>query len=447
MKTRRHLLKYILAPVAICSCIALVAFIRQQQQTKTEDGTIYKIIIEKKGNMIDDATYYAWVPEDVGTIRSVIVHQHGCTRENDGRQMMYDLQWKELARKWHSVLLAPKYNTGATSKTCSNWSNPSNGTEAAFLEVLDSLAIKAGHTEIKTVPWALWGHSGGSSWITNMTGRYPQRVAVAVAQACGVDISGIDATLKIPVLHHNGVQDLCYTNARLFAAGRKKGAYWAHAVNPVVESAMDGHQVHNMRFLAIPWIDACLAMRLPLKPGDATLREINEKDAWLADTATRAIGPVASFKGDKNAACWFPNQSLAEKWVEYVRTGTVTDKTPPPAPSNITASYTNNKITLKWKAVPDLESGLKTFIIYRDGKELKRMEFTTTTRYSKEGGYQRWNDGDQPAPLILPELSFTDQGVDDNATHTYQISSVNWSDVPSKRSATITLNKGQVKNG
>jgi pimeloyl-ACP methyl ester carboxylesterase len=447
MKTYKAYFKAGIFIAVLCSCIVLVSFIKKQQQLKSEDGTIYRITIEKKGVMIDDATYYAWVPENVGTIRSVIVHQHGCTRENDGRQMMYDLQWKELARKWHSVLLAPKYNTGATSKTCSNWCIPANGSETAFLEVLDSLAIKTSHPEIKTIPWALWGHSGGSTWITTMTGKYPQRVAVAVAQACGVDISNVDAALKVPIFHHNGIQDLCYNNAKLFASGRKKGAFWAHAVNPVVESAMDGHQVHNMRFMAIPWIDACLALRLPEKAGDYKLRDIDEKDAWLADTATKVIAPIASFKGDKFAACWFPNRSLAEKWVEYVHTGSVTDKTPPPAPYNVTATYTGNKVTLKWNAAPDLESGLKTFIIYRDGKELQKMQFQTTTRYSKEGGYQRWNDGDQPAPLILPELSFTDKQVDDKATHTYQVSSVNWSDISSKKSTKVTVDKGQVKNG
>ena len=168
-----------------------------------------------------------------------------CTmREGDAWQMMYDVQWRELARKWHAVLLAPKFITGAgNSKTCMNWYNPNNGTDEVFLEMLNTLAGKAGHPEIKTVPWALWGHSGGSIWVTSMTGRHPERVAVTVAQACGVDISDIPATLKIPILHHNGIQDLCYNNVTLFAKGRRKGALWMHAVNPVVASAMDGHQV------------------------------------------------------------------------------------------------------------------------------------------------------------------------------------------------------------
>lgn len=64
-----------------------------------------------------------------------------------------------------------------------------------------------------------------------MAGKYPDRVAVGVAEACGTDISGVAAALRIPILHHNGKSDMCY-NDDLFRNGRSKGALWAHAVNP-----------------------------------------------------------------------------------------------------------------------------------------------------------------------------------------------------------------------
>ncbi|MDB4926517.1 hypothetical protein [Mucilaginibacter sp.] len=448
MKTRKTYLKYIVVSVTVCLCLALVSFIfaKQFKADGNEDGTIYQFAIAKKGIMIDNATCYAYIPGDVGTIRTVIVHLHGCTREGDAWQMMFDEQWKELAKKWHAVLLAPKFITGAgNAKTCINWYNPDNGTNEAFLEMLDKLAIKANHPEIKTVPWALWGHSGGSIWVTSMTGKHPERVAVTVAQACGVDIADVPAALKVPILHHNGIQDLCYNNATLFANGRKKGALWAHAVNPVVESAMDGHQVHDMRFLAIPWIDACLAMRLPAKAGNANLRDMDVTNAWLGDTAKRTVAPAASFKGDKLAACWFPDKELAEKWVEYMATGNVTDKTPPPAPHDLVANFWGTNLMLKWHASPDLESGIKTFIIYRDGVELTTLTYRTKTTFSKLTGYQRWNDGDQPAPIPAPELTFTDNKVDDKVTHTYQVSTVNWSYLASEKSKPVTLENGKIK--
>ena len=443
MKTRKSYLKYSALLVIVCLCMGMASFIKKSMvKPGGKDGTVYSFTVAKKGTMIDDATCYAWIPDDVGTVRSVIVHMHGCTREADAKKMMYDIQWRELARKWHCVLLAPKF---ISVTRCGNWSQPANGSDAAFLVMLDTLAVKAGHPEIKTVPWTLWGHSGGANWVTTMCGKYPERVATMVVQACGADISTNPATLKIPIFHHNGIQDLCYNNASLVAKGRKKGAYWSHAVNPIVESGMDGHQVHDMRFMAIPWLDACLALRLPLKAGDAKLREVDTTNAWLGDTAKRTVASAASFKGDRSAAYWFPNQSLAEKWVEYMATGNVTDKTPPPVPYNLSATYTKNKLTLRWKASPDLESGLKTFIIYKDGKKLETLTYTTKTLFSKEKGYQRWNNGDDPAPLKLPELAFVDPHADSKSTHTYQVSSVNWSDTQSKKSAALTLKEGKVK--
>jgi pimeloyl-ACP methyl ester carboxylesterase len=307
---RRSCIRYSIFIIAIFFSIALVSF-KEPPSTKA-DGTIYEFTVPKIDSMIDDATCYAWIPENVGTIRTVIVHLHGCTREGDAWQMMYDIQWRELARKWHAVLLAPKFITGSgNSKTCPNWYNPDNGTDKVFLQMLDMLSSKSGHPEIKSVPWALWGHSGGSIWTTTMVGKHPERVAVAVAEACGVDVSDKPATFKVPVLHHNGIQDLCYNNATLFANGRKKGALWAHAVNPVVESAMDGHQVHDLRFLAIPWIDACLKDRLPEKAGSAALRDMEGSKAWLGDTTSRTVAAASSYKGDKLSACWFPNREIA----------------------------------------------------------------------------------------------------------------------------------------
>jgi hypothetical protein len=191
-------------------------------------------------------------------------------------------------------------------------------------------------------------------------------------------------------------------------------------------------------------MDACLSKRLPLKPGDADLREMDTSGSWLGDTATRAIGPEAGYKGDRQAAFWFPNRLVAEKWVEYMKTGTVTDRTPPPAPYNLNASYAGNEVTLRWDADPDLESGIKTFIIYRNGKVLKELEYPTKTRYSTQTGYQRWNDGDQPAPIPPPEMTFTDSDVNDHDGYTYQVSTVNWSDTVGKKSRRIKVKNGKV---
>ncbi|GEM_PF-1809184 len=420
-------------------------------------GTIYQFAVPKQGSMYADAAYYCWLPTGVETLRAIIVHQHGCTREGDAQQMMTDLQWISLAKKWHAVFIAPKLITGGPgsgSTTCDNWDKIANGSGNTFLAALDTLARRAAHPEIKIVPWALWGHSGGSMWITAMAGKYPERVAVGVAEACGTEISNVPAALRVPILHHNGKADMCY-NDTYFANGRSKGALWAHAVNPNPlwvntpsnpgwSDEVFGHAPHDLRMIAIPWIEAGLAARLPQEAGSGQLKDMDTSGAWLGDKASRAIAPAAAFAGDKLAACWLPDPAFASKWAEYMEKGTLNDTSGPPAPVNLTGVYGNKQVTLKWDADADLESGIKTFIIHRNGAVYNTLKFTGATFFTMEQGFQRWQDGDQPSPAQAPAMTFTDNGLNDTATYTYQISTVNWSNVSGPKSAVLTLKRGLV---
>jgi pimeloyl-ACP methyl ester carboxylesterase len=412
-------------------------------------GTTYHLTIPKLGNMNGDANYYAWVPDGAAPVRSIIVHQHGCTREYDAPQMVTDLQWLQLAKKWRSVFVAPAQ---VTAPDCANWFNPDNGTGTAFLQMLDALAAQTSHAEISTVPWAIWGHSGGAMWATAMTGKYPDRVITTVAQACATEISGIPAVLPIPVLHHNGAQDLCYNN-QYFTNGRSKGALWGYAINPnplwvtqpnAFPANVEGHAPHDLRMLAIPWMDVAMTMRLPAAAGTATLRPVDTSNAWLGDLTTFAIANAPAFTGDPLSAVWLPDQTMAEKWKEYMNNGTIVDTTPPPAPRSLNGAFANGTLSLTWDCDADLESGLKTFVVYRDGAVLQKLQYNTTTLFTTETGFQRWNDGDQPAPSPAPDMKVDDSGLDASQTYTYQVSAVNWSDLEGSKSQTLTLDHGMV---
>ncbi len=420
-------------------------------------GTVYQFAVPKQLNMLQDPIYYCWIPESVSTLRCIIVHQHGCTREGDAPAMMGDVQWLSLAKKWHAAFIAPHLYTDVPGSNahCNNWDDINNGSGNTYLAALDSLAKRSGHAEIRTIPWALWGHSGGSMWITAMTGKYPQRVAVGVAQACGTDVSNVPAALQVPVLHHNGVQDLCY-NDSYFGNGRAKGALWAHAIDPLVTwisnpnaqpPSMMGHAPHDLRMIAIPWMDIALAARLPDAPGDSVLKPMDTSNAWLGDTATRAIAAEASYTGNKLTACWFPNQRFALLWREYMAKATISDSTPvPPAPYNLAGVYSSRQIKLTWDADADLETGIKTFIIYRNNVLLDTMQWPNapTTLFSLEKGFQRWEDGDQPDPSTAPAMTFTDNTVTDTGTYTYQVSTVNWAHFAGPKSGSVLLKRGQV---
>jgi predicted esterase len=412
-------------------------------------GTGYKLTMPKQNQMIADGVFYCWIPEKAETVRCVIVHLHGCTREGDAPDMVRDLQWRTLAKKYNAAFVAPGFTTGGNER-CSNWMRTENGSEACFMSLLEKLAEVSKHPEIKTAPWALWGHSGGSFWVTSMTGKHPERAAVTIAEAGATAISGIEAALKVPILHHNGRLDVVY-NKDEFLKERAKNALTAYAINPDVRDNMDGHQVHDLRLLALPWLDTCLGMRLPEKAGDK-LKEMDTSGAWLGDRTTLAVAAAADFKGDKAQACWFPTKRLAEKWAEYCTTGTIIDPTPPPAPYDLAGTFAPNAqnkkvLTLTWNSDADIANGIRTFSVFRNSKLIRILRFDNRSAYSPIMGYQRWNDGDQATPASAPAMTYTDEDVRDDSVYTYEVSLVNWSNVTGPRSNAVTLDRGQVKAG
>src|SRR5260221_4363240 len=94
-----------------------------------------------------------------------------------------------------------------------------------------------------------------------------------------------------------------------------------------------GHWCGDSRYLAIPFLDACLQMRLTDWPN--ILRPINMSSAWLAIPFGNTAVPAAEFKGDPNKAAWLPHAPAADIWMEDAGTGTVTGTGAPPAPVNV----------------------------------------------------------------------------------------------------------------
>ena len=136
-----------------------------------------------------------------------------------------------------------------------------------------------------------------------------------------------------------------------------------------------GHECGDSRYLAIPFFDACLAMRLPDKGSkDQTLKPVDMSTAWLAAAAGANQRPCRRppIKGNPNEAVWLPNEAVAKAWMEYVKTGAVSDTTPPPAPYDVKAAKGETGTRITWSAEADFESGIRCFIVLRDGQELAR---------------------------------------------------------------------------
>lgn len=354
---------------------------------------------EKKGELVYGVIYRAWIPDGVSRLRGLIVHQHGCGKGacQGGETAADDLHWQALARKWDCALVGPSYRQ-EDGQNCRLWCDPRNGSRTRFLQALDDLAAKSGHPEFATVPWCLWGHSGGGFWASLMMTSDPDRIVAAWLRS-GTAFSAWEkgevprpeireATYRIPVVCNPGAKeqnDKRFNGAwtgtlAMFRAFRRHDAPIAFAPDP-----RTAHECGDSRYLAIPFFDACLAMRLPDRGSDPTrLKTVDLARGWLAPVLGTTAVPLDMYEGPLFDTVWLPDDRVAEAWMEYVKTGGVDDPTPPAPPARVAASaQADRSVVLTWDAAADPDSGIREFIIERDGREVGRVPEKPVGRFGK----------------------------------------------------------------
>ena len=401
----------------------------------------------KPGELVFPVNYTVWVPPGVKSLRGLIVHQHGCGEGSckSGLTGAFDLHWQALARKHACALLSPSYEQPEKAD-CQLWCDPRNGSDLAFQKSLTELGVKSGHPELATVPWALWGHSGGGHWAGGMVLLHPERIAAAWLRSGVPPLKATEAkpepytispaACQVPVMCNLGTKEgVTVKDGRFagvwpgvesfFSAMRAKGALIAVSADPLTS-----HECGNQRYLAMPWFDACLTARLPAKGGHP-LKPMSTSQAWIAPLhtgGTNVIAPVpaARFTGVKEQSVWLPNAAIAQAWVQYVQDTAVTDVTPPPAPTNLRVQ--GNELT--WEAEADLESGLAHFIIERDGQFLAKLPEQNQNPFGRPI-FQNLQYSDTPTqPLV--QMRFTDTKAEAGKTHRYRVIAVNTAGLKSK---------------
>ena len=414
------------------------------------DPPYYRVRYEgstQPGELVYPASFTVWIPSEVKTLRGLIVHQHGCGEGSckSGQTGAFDLHWQALAKKHGCALISPVYEQPEKAN-CQLWCDPRNGSDAAFQKSLTELGAKSSHPELATVPWALWGHSGGGHWAGGMTLLHPDRVAAAwlrsgvppitAAEGKPAPYTISDAACQVPVMCNLGTKEgvsdkegrfagVWPGNEAFFLAVRAKGGLIGVSIDP-----LSSHDCGNQRYLAMPWFDACLTARLPAKSGDP-LKPMSSQDGWLAplnagDANVVAPVPAAKFAGALEKTVWLPNESVATAWTQYVKDSVVTDATPPPAPTNLRVS--NNVLT--WSTEADLESGLASFIIERDGQFLANVPEQGKNSFGRPV-LQNLSYSDTPTqPLV--EMRFTDNKAEAGKTHQYRVIAVNTVGLKSK---------------
>lgn len=387
-----------------------------------EGGKIHSVRYEpsdKPGELVFGVTYRVWIPDGVQKLRGVIVHQHGCGKGacEGGRTAADDLHWQALAKKWDCALLGPSFEQ-EDAQNCRLWCDPRNGSRARFLQALDDLATKSGHAELKTAPWCLWGHSGGGFWASLMMASDPERI-VAVWMRSGTAFSAWEkgeiprpeipqATYGIPAMCNPGLKERddarfagAWTGSEaMFQAFRAKAAPIGFAPDPKT-----GHECGDSRYMAIPFFDTCLKLRLA-GPGEV-LKPVDQSSAWLAESWETDPVSAESAKFDAKSAVWLPDERFAAVWKSYVRTGSVADTTPPPAPAELVANKEAEGLwRLTWSAGADLESGLAGFEILRDGEVIASLPEKPANPFGKPL-FQGMSYHDTPKEPVA-DLTFVD---------------------------------------
>ncbi len=391
------------------------------------DGKVYALTLTDPSWDFDSARYSIFIPHEVERIRGVFVHQHGCTMEGRGESTAYDIQYRAFAKKWGLAVVGP--DLYSASGNCFNWRDPESGSAAALIRALDEVGDASGHPELSTAPWLLWGHSGGGYWALGMLRDYPERTIAVFGYSPAFDPQWDypAAALKVPVMMRHAGKDgdeCCWmTSINTFGKLRQDGGYASIAYTPG-----QNHNYSFVRYMAIPFYEAVMTQRFP-EGNSSGLHDMDASEAWLGDTVSLDTFRASEFTGRTDAMCWFPDRTVAEKWKEYVTTGTVADITPPTSPYDLRLTVKNNRmIELVWKADADIESGIMRFDIFQDDRLI--------ARFPASGDYQRFDtNGDDAFPVsTLPPLKMELSGiVADDEGLSISISTVNHFSLSSPR--------------
>ena len=156
------------------------------------------------------------------------------------------------------------------------------------------------------MPWALWGHSLGGMWSDVMTTLYPDRLA-AVFLRSGSFRNRPDfpqpetpaAAYAVPSFGNAGAKKqergAWITTIPRAREYRSKGGPAGFAADPCT-----GHECGDSRYLAIPFFEACLAVRLPAKGSNSqSLKPVDmsrfpPRVTWLPARDGRAADPGAN---------------------------------------------------------------------------------------------------------------------------------------------------------
>ena len=403
-------MSHISRPTFLLLCCALTigcgsavsCSLRDGRNASGPAGEVIRIRLESGSScsFADSADYGVFIPGGTEKLNGVLVLQHGCGMERFGITRPYDLQYRAFAEKWGLAVVET-----ALYGSCYVWRDPESGSAEALFDVIKEAGDSTGHPELSSAPLLLFGHSAGGYWTLAMLRDYPSRILAAVCYSAAGDPQWDypAEAAEVPVLlRHAGANDapsvLCEQTA-------KNGFRKLRSMDAPASIAYNEGQNHNfsyLRYMAIPFYEAALKYRLPAEAG-GKLKPVDRSNVWLGNPDTFELFPGDGYEGDRSGLCLFPDERTARTWQEFVKTGLVTDKTPPEAPYDIRVIRGDSSSTISWKAEADMESGIGCFMVYVNGEPAGRVP--------EEGEYQSFDlNGDNTYPVEPVGMSLTVDG-------------------------------------
>jgi dienelactone hydrolase len=270
------------------------------------------------GNNYEKASFRLWYNSDIKKIRGLILLVPGSNY--DGRDMVYDTAWQNLALRHNFALLGCYYKDKFHDHMeIENYVDVKNGSGRALLEIIRLFSSRSKHPELEYVPVALWGMSAGGEFNYEFVCWKPEMVIAFIVNKGGIYYSSLApaAAWEVPGVFITGEKDSPYRNniiTGIFSINRRFGAKWIFAVDPRV-----GHEFKNSEVFARFFFDNIIPLRLSCDTvNSANKLQKMTSEGYIGIVATRQILPDSCNK-EFEITSWFANRQIADGWLDFIK--------------------------------------------------------------------------------------------------------------------------------
>lgn len=273
------------------------------------------------GKNFDKAAFRLWYPDKTKTIKGVVVLVPGSN--GDGRGLVSDLFWQDLATKHNFALLGCYFTDHPhDDMEVENYANAKEGSGQALLTALTKFAMKAGFPELGDAPLVLWGHSAGGEFNYEFVNWKPERVIAFVVNKGGFYFTALGSrqARNVPGIIFTGDNDLQSRKDILkgiFSINRRVGALWTFAEEPGA-----GHEIGQTQKLAGIFFNEVIPLRIHekivLRENSMELQPLSVNNGFAGNCKALSFKEISNEQKDPSIS-WLPTLKFAEAWLSFIK--------------------------------------------------------------------------------------------------------------------------------